>query len=713
MDKSNKFKFYLLFFVVLLCILFVSPYITYADFIDAVSEDSEIELTLGSVDLSVQNNGSNQGQLLTIEEGSSHTITETIQNTGTLSGKVAYDISLTNAKGNEISDSLKGLIKISVNNKEIASSNKTILSVDGSNNPLILKPGEYKDISITVEAASFPEYIEEVNLNINFLFFQTNGTVDKPLFHDKVSKQYKISTEQHQKDYWPTNGWINHGNVMYNLEDFSSIMHFSEIQGTNKIKNLNDTILYIYVKDLKGLDSSKTEIKANTAGLSIKLENVNDNKQHLKATFSLDKNEFSQNVLSKPIDWYSIAYNKEPSRQFSLTSDELPITLKRILLSTDEAGKRSFNIRPINLFVEKREVSLVQSEVNYTNYVDKPLTEIMFSQTPKISAEIEGGNASLATVENNSSESGHFTIQPQMTSEEKISDMEFKVLLKGNSGETLEVNRNIQLLPVFTGSFSPQSLNGEWGIPDKKSNYKKEVAIELQEAGQKYISKNGFSIYIHNPYKEELTFESSKKENFIVHQIGYSSNGDYVMVSLTFASSDFNYSTLPSGFEFRVDREKGISNDMGHIYNTWIPVEYIKQKITTRQSQIKITSENLTEGDTASSKESLESEESPEPNPLSTDEEFEYMDVAVNEESYSIGVTQTQLDWILSYNTIKEFASHLGEKNSVLYVKYDKVTGVEDIEQFVYDLAEQKQIDFKIKLENYPDENLLEITFTK
>ena len=96
-----------------------------------------------------------------------------------------------------------------------------------------------------------------------------------------------------------------------------------------------------------------------------------------------------------------------------------------------------------------------------------------------------------------------------------------------------------------------------------------------------------------------------------------------------------------------------------------------------------------------------------------TEKQFKYFELTFNEEIYNIGFTQSQFNWLLNFKTVQEFSGQLTEDTPPLYVKYNQVTGIEDIEQFVYQLAEEKQLDFEIKLKDIPEQKLLEITFTK
>lgn len=98
---------------------------------------------------------------------------------------------------------------------------------------------------------------------------------------------------------------------------------------------------------------------------------------------------------------------------------------------------------------------------------------------------------------------------------------------------------------------------------------------------------------------------------------------------------------------------------------------------------------------------------------LLLDETFNYIPLQFDNQNFEIGITQEQFDWIAQFATIEEFATQITEETPALYIKYDKVTGSEDIEQYVYDLAEQKELGFEIELRTIPEEKLLEITFTK
>lgn len=96
-----------------------------------------------------------------------------------------------------------------------------------------------------------------------------------------------------------------------------------------------------------------------------------------------------------------------------------------------------------------------------------------------------------------------------------------------------------------------------------------------------------------------------------------------------------------------------------------------------------------------------------------SDEEIAYFEVVLKDETRELGLTQTQFDWISQFESLDAFAGQITEETPPLYIKYDKVMGIEDIEQFVYDLAEQKELGFEIKLRKISEEELLEITFTK
>lgn len=110
---------------------------------------------------------------------------------------------------------------------------------------------------------------------------------------------------------------------------------------------------------------------------------------------------------------------------------------------------------------------------------------------------------------------------------------------------------------------------------------------------------------------------------------------------------------------------------------------------------------------------SLEQSEDMESKELLLDKEYKYVPLNLNEQTYEIGIIQEQFDWITQFATMEEFGAQISNKTSPVYIKYDKVTGIGDIEQYVYGLAEEKQLNFKIKLKNILEHNLLEITFTK
>lgn len=97
------------------------------------------------------------------------------------------------------------------------------------------------------------------------------------------------------------------------------------------------------------------------------------------------------------------------------------------------------------------------------------------------------------------------------------------------------------------------------------------------------------------------------------------------------------------------------------------------------------------------------------------DEDFLYFDIPLNAEVKNIGITQKQFDWIMSFKSIEDFVSYLDESEAatLLYLKYDKLVEVENIEQFVFEIIKNEKLEFNLELKNIPERNMLEIKFIK
>ncbi|MFL2100881.1 hypothetical protein [Desemzia sp. FAM 23989] len=582
MDKRIKNKLRLVTFFVLLCLLIVPSHPVYAYFSDAISEDTGINLTLGSVDLSVENDVNNEtttGHTLK-SENNKVDLKSLIKNNGTLSGKLAYKINLTKADGTSISNDLLQSINLKINDEDAKINNQYNLVSNVDSNALILDPAESKDFLIQMEVTDFSNQNESIKMHVEFLLFQTNGTIEKPLFHDQEAVSYAFEIEKEEvvtppkeenEEYWPTNGWKDKGNIRYNLEDYSPIMYFSEIAGTTKIKNLNDIIIYIEVKAPEGVDLDELSI-SSPEDMSIEVHHVNENKRQLKVTFSINKNKFKRQVLFDPIDKYSIAAWRVKNT-FDFNYQNAPISVKRILLSTDEAGNRNFSPRPINLFGETREIHFAQTNQHNTPWLSEPLENISFDDKVEVSVKIEGNNKNLVQIGEDATGNAQFTLQPTQLTEEMMSGPQLSVLLTGTSGETIEIKRNIQFLPTNSEVYWPEKMDTTWVTRDLEGNFTtSQASAKLVVNNGKYSSENMF-IYIKNSYKEALQFSLTKPTTFPVQIIEYSGSGDYMRVVFNYNGSNATippYSnSISDGFTFTVEREIGGSL----IYSKYLTVE--------------------------------------------------------------------------------------------------------------------------------------------
>lgn len=593
-SQYKKVKF-LIYFIMLLSFLLVPVHITHAQFLDSTTLNAGIKITLGSIDLEVNNAASTED--ITLGNGIDEIeLADTIQNVGTLTGKLAYKFNVKKADGTNVDSSLLKSLKITMNNHELNMNNldqySPVPTQDGDF--FYLTPEETpKEISMKVKLTSDLQKTQTINIEVEYMLFQANGTVEKPLFHDIDKSSYEIvlnkkdeeiiNPPEEENSYWPASGWIDHGNIRYNKDNYSPVMYFSEISGTNskQIKNLNDIIFYVEIKNKKGINLADLTIRS-PEDMIIKVEHVDGNKQRLKITLSIDKTKFKRDILSVPIYDYSIASNNE--NEFELSNKDEPITLRRILLSTDDAGPRQFKINPISLFEDKREIFLAQTLEDNTLYLHKNLSQIELNKKVETFVEVIGENGKLVNVAKNDSMNSHFTLEPKNIIDNQVNGIGLSVLLKGNSGEILEVKRDIQLMPVIQDAQWPQQMNAEWGIPDMMNKYNQSVSINIIEDGGKITSKENFYIYVKNPYREKLAFSISNSEHFITQSIGYNSTGSYMRIALEFSKLNANEYNLPWGFNFSIQKEASAE----HINNAAVGVSYSKIKITKQQQELSV-----------------------------------------------------------------------------------------------------------------------------
>lgn len=596
LSSLYKKKKFLISLIILLSFLLAPVHITHAHFSDSTSVDAGIKITLGSIDLEVDNDA-NTGELI-LGNGTDETeLKDTVQNVGTLTGKLAYKINVKKADGTNIDSSLLRSLKITMNNQELNMNNLDQYL------PVPTQAGEFfylipeetsKEITMKVKLTSDVQKTQKINIEVEYMLFQTNGTVEKPLFYDVDKSIHEIvlnkkdeeiiNPPEEENSYWPTSGWIDHGNIRYNKDNYSPVMYFSEISGTNskQIKNLNDIIFYVEIKNKKGINLAEDLKIRCPEDMIIKVEYVDGNKQRLKITLSIDETKFKRDILSVPIYDYSIAsYNEN---NFELSNKDEPITLRRILLSTDDTGPRQFKLNPISLFEDKREIFLAQTIEDNTLYLHEKLSQIKLNEKVETFVEVIGENGKLVNVAKNRSMNSQFTLEPKNSRDNQVNGIGLSVLLKGNSGEVLEVKRDIQLMPVIQDAQWPQQMNAEWGIPDMMNQYNQTASINIIENSEETTSKENFYIYVKNPYREKLAFSILNSEHFITQNIGYNSTGSYMRIALKFSKFNTNEYNLPWGFNFSIQKE--VSTE--HINSATVGVSYSKIKIAKQQQELSI-----------------------------------------------------------------------------------------------------------------------------
>lgn len=345
----------------------------FADFTDTANSSAGIKLTLGNLSLSPEKDETTTG--LTYLGGdpvllSSHEL----KNEGTLDGKLAYKIQVTE-KGTSIPvNDTRFQVIINYGSmvgdkvipaSDINSGNYTFVT-DNQNKEWIFSGNQKKNIPVTIKykGSVIPDKDRDIDITVTFLLVQTN--VSKPketMFYDKVTFKHELKLKAEEvpdPNYWPAAddaNWKKHGGVKYNDAQFDKFMYFSEVYSSDRIKNLNDNILYIELPNGELKKDNIFDIE-QTDGSHIITE-VMENRSHIKITFSFDKvAKNNEKMLSQPNQYrVGFHYGNDNNPYVSFQTYFLPLVYKRILLSTDKQNPGPAKILPIYSTLKQQKIT--------------------------------------------------------------------------------------------------------------------------------------------------------------------------------------------------------------------------------------------------------------------------------------------------------------------------------------------------------------------
>ena len=368
-----------------------------ADFTDAASSSAGIKLTLGNLSLSPEKDETTTG--LTYLGGdpvllSSHEL----KNDGTLDGKLAYKIQVTE-KGTSIPVNDTGIQVIinygsTVGDKVISASDinsgNYIFVTDIQNKEWIFSGNQKKNIPVTIKykGSIIPVKDRDIDITVTFLLVQTNASKpDETMFYDKVTFKHELKLKAEEvpspsdPNYWPAandENWKWNGEVKYNDAQFENIMYFSEVESSDRVKNLNDNVLYIELPEGKLKKDDVFRI-TQPEGYHIEVE-IMKNRRFIKLTFSFDVlNKEAEKLLTQPryykVDFH---YNGTQNEYVKFDSELLPLVQKRILLNTDEIISGKLETLPIYTTLKHKKVTFKytnRSDDWNDNYLNHPLVD--------------------------------------------------------------------------------------------------------------------------------------------------------------------------------------------------------------------------------------------------------------------------------------------------------------------------------------------------
>lgn len=291
-----------------------------AVFSDTDSINAGIKLELGTVSLD-EKSVKPIPPLGYSGEDSVEIASSTLVNDGSLTGKLAYKIDVTDGDRVLTANELKNtMISIELGTEEkkveataaYLNTNSFAFIKNTSGRDIVIEPNSVGKVPITVSYnSSTPTKNKKITVKVTFRLIQSNAAdANANLFSDEVTMENVVSLVPkvvEEENYWPdkstfTNKTSNN-KVTYSLEKMEMV--FSEVYNPKiypikEIKNLNKAILYIqlpFEEELKTTDHNTGELidtfkfyssTPNATG-KVNVESVElDEKKHgYKVTFSL------------------------------------------------------------------------------------------------------------------------------------------------------------------------------------------------------------------------------------------------------------------------------------------------------------------------------------------------------------------------------------------------------------------------------------------
>lgn len=683
MRNQYKKMTYLISFIIFISFLIAPVHITHAYFSDSASGNAEIKISLGSIDLEVNNAANTED--LTLGNGINEVeLKDVVQNIGTLTGKLAYKINLENTKGEALDPSLLSALKITLNNQEL-----NVNSLDQYLPVLTQEGGSFyldpeatsKEISIKVKLASEVQQTETIIVEVGYMLLQTNGTITEPLFHDVASSTHKVRLDR-TENFWPNKKIYSVGNYEYAI-DMPETFYFSNREEWKFLyTNYYHTSINhgtLYLQSVKAVTNWDKMVRMTTKEpFYYKIEPISE--YRAKVYFYFDKN-ISSSDKDKPTYSGGTAFElSNDGRSWNNQTHLQSYTAGKILLSSDAlnstTGRITENEIDLNQSLnqvaslqyiaqkgskfEKRDVVFDHSIVLNANlYID-------FRWLPDIAEPVQViGNSKIPLLNSLNPSQNLWTIikkfiagisdnyNPQLQINLTNSATKQSVVLSRNLTNILQLQNSSRTQQTFSRQSRSLDLNSE--------NNTEPSSLSIEES----VPKDSNNSEENQPEvtKEKIPVKQPDKE--------------------TPKNTEDSNHKLP------------VVDDEDSDVETPVPVE---EKEEIPQESIEEAPETI---------------EEEKPSHLPIDEKFSYLEIKVEDKPYEVGITQEQLDWLMKFKTVEEFTDEVNNEADALFIKYDRIKGIENVETFINQLAEIEQLDVIFEMKDHPKQKIVEIKIIK
>lgn len=463
-----------------------------ASFSDIDNINMGITLELGSISLATEDTNIIDPVCFT-EGGPVLIASSKLVNDGSLSGKLAYKIDVT--EGNRVltADELKNtMISIEFETEEIKveataanlNTNSFAFIKNASGSDIVVEPNSVGKIPVTVSyESSTPTKEEKITVKVTFRLIQSNASnANANMFLDEITLENSILLVPkviEEKSYWPdkstfTNKTSNN-KVTYSLEKMEMV--FSEVYNpknypTKEIKNLNKAVLYIQLpieeelkttdyKTGKQIDTFKFYSRTQNATGKVNVESIElDEKSHgYKVTFSL-LDSYDSSDPNK-VQEYTNKLNYQLHQQFGLekytfngyddgyydTYAEIGIDndnyASRLVLSSDipnETDAWNYEQKIIPLSAAEKTITIKQLNKN-SNWVYKSeFKDVRFTEET-LEFEVKEKDSKLVDYSLISKNAFSLKLNPGGNSNEAT----LNVIITGDTKNTLIISRKLEL----------------------------------------------------------------------------------------------------------------------------------------------------------------------------------------------------------------------------------------------------------------------------